>query len=77
MAVDLNKMKNAVSNMVAKSIYNVTQNQKAKRGVISGGNVIIGNKVLPYTAAVDIFFKDGDAVWCIISDGGKAVVVGV
>ncbi len=77
MAVDLNKMKNAVSNMVAKSIYNVTQNQKAKRGVISGGNVIIGNKVLPYTAAVDIFFKDGDAVWCIISDGGRAVVVGV
>ena len=78
MAVDLRSMKSAVSNMVTQAIYRRTQNQKAKRGVISGGNVIIGNKVLPYIPAVDVYFKDGDSVWAIIADGGRqAVIVGV
>jgi hypothetical protein len=77
MAVDLSGMQRAVSRMVESSIYAVTQNQKAKRGIVSGGNVIIGNKTIPYVPAVDMFFKSGDAVWCIISDSGKAVIVGV
>jgi hypothetical protein len=75
--VDLSGMQRAVSRMVESSIYAVTQNQKAKRGIVSGGNVIIGNKTIPYVPAVDMFFKSGDAVWCIISDSGKAVIVGV
>jgi hypothetical protein len=75
--VDLSGMKRAVSRMVETSIYEVTKNQKAKRGIVSGGNVIIGNKTIPYVPAVDMFFKSGDAVWCIISDSGKAVIVGV
>ena len=76
--VDLRNMKQAVSNMVKSAIYVTTQNQKVKRGVVSGGNVVIGNRVLPYTAAVDIYFADGDSVWCLIPDGGRmAVVVGV
>ena len=77
MAVDLSNMKNAIGNMVANSIYTVTQNQKAKRGVVSGGSVIIGNKVMPYVVAVDMYFEDGDSVWCVVSDGGRAVIVGV
>jgi hypothetical protein len=75
--VDLSGMQRVVSRMVESSIYAVTQNQKAKRGIVSGGNVIIGNKTIPYVPAVDMFFKSGDAVWCIISDSGKAVIVGV
>lgn len=78
MAVDLRNMKKAVSNMVTQAIYVRTQNQKVKRGLVQGGSVVIGNRVLPYTAAVDMYFSDGDAVWCLIPDGGRmAVVVGV
>lgn len=75
---DLRSMQNAVANMVATAIHKRTENQKAKRGVIRGGSVVIGNKVVPYAPAVDIYFQDGDSVWCIIADGGRtAVVVGV
>ena len=78
MAVDLRNMQNAVQNMVTQAIYVRTENQKAKRGVVHGGSVTIGNKTLPYVPAVDVFFKDGDSVWAIIADGGRtAVVVGV
>ena len=77
MAVDLSGMQRAVGHMVKSSIYQVTKNQKAKRGIVAGGNVIIGNKAVPYVPAVDMFFKSGDAVWCIISDSGRAVIVGV
>lgn len=75
---DLRSMKSAVTNLVATAINKRTENQKAKRGVIRGGSVVIGSKVLPYVPAVDIYFQDGDSVWCIIADGGRmAVVVGV
>jgi roadblock/LC7 domain-containing protein len=74
--VDLTPMKNAVANMVANTIYKVTQNQKVKRGSNSGGSVVIGNRVLPWVPAVDMHFSSGDNVWCIISDSGVAVVVG-
>ncbi len=74
---DLGRMQNAVANMVAQAIYKRTENQKARRGVVYGGKVTIGNKVVPYVPAVDMYFKDGDTVWCIISDNGMAVVVGV
>ena len=78
MAVNLSGMKAAVSNMVFTAIEKRTENQKAKRGVISGGRVTVGNKTLPYYAAVDMYFKDGDNVWCIIADNGAtAVIVGV
>lgn len=75
---DLRGMKSAVTNLVATAINKRTENQKAKRGVIRGGSVAIGNKVVPYVPAVDIYFQDGDSVWCILSDSGRmAVVVGV
>lgn len=75
---DLRSMQNAIANMVATAIYKRTENQKAKRGVIRGGSVVIGSNVLPYVPAVDMYFQDGDSVWCILSDSGRmAVVVGV
>lgn len=75
---DLQNMKAAVSDMVTTAIYKRTENQKAKRGVIHGGSVVIRDKVLPYVPAVDMYFQDGDSVWCIISDSGRmAVIVGV
>lgn len=77
MAVDLSGMQRAVGRMVETSVYEVTKNQKAKRGIVAGGNVIIGNKAIPYVPAVDMYFKSGDAVWCILSDSGRAVIVGV
>ena len=76
--MSISSMKNAVSNMVANTIYLQTQNMKAKRGTVRGGTVTIGNKVLPFTAAVDMYFEDGDSVWCIVADDNRtAVVVGV
>lgn len=78
MAVDLRNMQNAVADMVTTTIYKRTENQKAKRGIVHGGSVIIGNKVVPYAPAVDMYFQDGDSVWCILSDSGRrAVIVGV
>ena len=75
---DLRNMQAAVSSMVTTAIYKRTENQKAKRGVIHGGSVAIDNKVIPYVPAVDVYFQDGDSVWCILSDSGRmAVVVGV
>lgn len=75
---DLRGMQNAVANMVATAIYKRTESQKAKRGVIRGGSVVIGNKVVPYVPAVDMYFQDGDYVWCIMADSGRtAVIVGV
>lgn len=78
MAADLGRMRQAVGKMVAASIQNATKNQKARRGVVHGGCVTIGNKVLPFIPAVDMYFQDGDSVWAIIEDGGRrAVIVGV
>ncbi len=74
---DFGRMQNAVANMVAQAIYKRTQNQKARRGIVRGGSVVIGEKVLPYVPAVDMYFQNGDSVWCIISDNGTAVIVGV
>lgn len=75
--MSIQNMKNAVAGYVSQTIYKVSENMKAKRGIVNGGSVIIGNKVLPFTPAVDMYFQDGDAVWCIISDNGTAVIVGV
>ena len=78
MAADLGRMQKAIEKMVSTSIYKCTQNQKARRGVVNGGTITIGNKVLPFVPAVDMYFNDGDSVWAIIADGGrKAVIVGV
>lgn len=75
--MSIQNMKNAVTGYVSQTIYKVSENMKAKRGIVNGGSVIIGNKVLPFTPAVDMYFQDGDSVWCIISDNGTAVIVGV
>ena len=51
---------------------------KAHLGVINGSRVIIGNKSYPFVPTVDVFFADGDSVYCILPDSGNiAAVVGV
>ncbi|BAL82847.1 hypothetical protein SELR_11390 [Selenomonas ruminantium subsp. lactilytica TAM6421] len=76
--MSISSMKSAVSNYVTQTILAQTERMKAKRGVVHGGRVVIGDSVYPYTTAVDIYFKDGDAVWCILADNKRtAVVVGV
>ena len=76
--MSIRSMKSAINNYVSTSIYKATENMKAKRGIIRGSNVVIGNKVLPYVPAVDMYFEDGSEVWCIPADSGySAVVVGV
>lgn len=50
----------------------------AHRGTISGGRVVIENKSYPYDPAVDIYFGEGDGVYCLLPDKGNiAAVVGV
>ena len=51
---------------------------KARRGVIRGDRVVIGNKSYPYDPAVDLYFGTGSGVYCILPDKGNiAAVVGV
>ena len=47
-----------------------------KQGVVHGQHVTIGSKNYSYTAAVDINIVDGMYVWCEITSGGIAVIVG-
>lgn len=50
----------------------------ARYGVIKGNRVVIGNKSYPYAPTVDLYFGDGDGVYCILPDSGNmAAVVGV
>lgn len=75
--MSISSMKSAVSNYVSNAIYTQTERQKAKRGIVRGGCVVIGNDVLPFIPAVDMYFQDGDAIWCLVSDSGTAVIIGV
>lgn len=51
---------------------------KAKRGVVHGNRVVIGNKSYPYIPTVDMYFGEGDSVYCVLPDSGNmAAVVGV
>lgn len=58
---------------------NIPQNiNKAHFGRVHGGKVIIGNKSYNYVPAVDLYFKDGDEVACVLPDSGNvAAIVGV
>lgn len=50
----------------------------AVSGVIMGDRVVIGNKSYPYVPTVDVYFGEGDYVYCILPDAGTvAAVVGV
>lgn len=51
---------------------------RAHLGRVHGSRVVIGNKSYPYVPTVDMYFGDGDGVYCILPDSGNmAAVVGV
>lgn len=51
---------------------------RAHIGVVKGNRVIIQNKSYAYDPAVDIFFQDGDSVYCLLPNGSNiAAIVGV
>lgn len=77
MAADLNGMKKAIEAYFIQSVENITRNRKAHRALVSGGNVIIGNRHYPYVPVVDQYFQPGDTVYAIVTDNGaQAIVVG-
>lgn len=50
--------------------------QQAVRGVIEEDRVRIGARSYPFRAAVDCRTDDGCRVWALLTEGGKAVIVG-
>lgn len=77
MAADLNGMKNAIETYFIKSVEEITRNRKAHKALVSGGNVIIGNRHYPYVPVVDQYFDSGDTIYAIVTDNGaQAIVVG-
>ena len=50
--------------------------QQAVRGVIEEDRVRIGARSYPFRAAVDCRTDDGCRVWVLLTEGGKAIIVG-
>lgn len=51
---------------------------QAHIGTINGNRVVIANKSYAYDPAVDIFFQNGDKVYCLLPNGSNiAAIVGV
>jgi len=74
--ISLSNMKQAIINYIQSNIPEEKNN--AVSGRIKGDRVVIGNKSYPYVPTVDVYFGEGDYVYCILPDGGQiAAVVGV
>lgn len=50
--------------------------QQAVRGVIEEDRVRIGARSYPFRAAVDCRTDVGCRVWVLLTEGGKAIIVG-
>lgn len=75
-AASLLAMQQAIMNYINSKIPK--NPNRAYKGRISGGRAIIDNKSYPYDPAVDIYFGEGDGVYCLLPDKGNyAAVVGV
>lgn len=70
------EMQQAIINFIRACLPEIPNN--ARRGVVRGNRVVIGNKSYPYDPAVDLYFGEGSGVYCILPDQGNiAAVVGV
>lgn len=70
-------MQQTVTSCMVRRIQMEADKMKARAGVVRGGGVAIGNKVYSAIPVVDIYYEDGDQVWCLADDSsGTAVVVG-
>ena len=69
-----------LANTIAQAVkarQNQSGGQSVKVGIVSGRFVDVAGRRMPYSAAVDVPFKDGEAVYVVINDSGsKAVIVG-
>lgn len=76
-------LSSAISVMQAAIIRYIRANipkdpNRALVGTVKGKRVVIQNKSYVYDPAVDIFFQDGDNVYCLLPNGSNvAAIVGV
>lgn len=69
----LERLKTAIQT----AVKNSKKGRPAERGIVHGSNVMIGQKLYKKALAVDITTRDGDAVWCQVTDDETtAVIVG-
>ena len=69
-------MQQSIINYIQRNIPKEKNN--AVSGRIQGNRVIIGNKAYSYVPTIDVYFGQGDYVYCILPDDGNiAAVVGV
>ena len=69
-------MQSAVISYIRANIPKDTN--RAYVGTVKGKRVIIQNKSYAFDPAVDIFFQDGDRVYCLLPNGSNiAAIVGV
>ena len=74
----IQNMQNIVTSCMLQKIKIETDKKKARRGIVRGGSVTVGEKSYPYIPVVDMYFTDGDTVWCIVDDSqNNAIVVGM
>lgn len=70
-------MQQTVTSCMVRRIQMEADKMRARTGVVRGGSVVIGNHVYNAIPVIDIYYEDGDQVWCLADDSsGTAVVVG-
>ena len=66
-----------LSAAIAEAVRMAKRGRPAERGRVSSGGVQIGTRVYPCKLAVDLNIREGDVVWCQVTDDGSlAVIVG-
>ena len=64
-----NEIKNAMHNRIEKE-------SRAMHGTIKNGRFYSGNTSYPAKQAVECNTRNGNKVWAVKSNGGKAVIIG-
>lgn len=71
-------MQQVVTSCMVQRIKIETDKKKARPGKVRGGTVLIGNRSYNAIPVIDIYYEDGDTVWCLADDSaGTAIIVGV
>lgn len=61
---------------IADAVHTAQTSYKAQRATYNDGNITVDGHVYPAELACPINLYSGKSVWVLISDDGKAVVVG-
>ena len=66
-----------LANYIADVVKTAKTRGNAQQALIKGDFVVVGSKLVPYTACIDTLIRDGDWVWINMNDAQtRAVVVG-